>query len=812
MSLDRLMAAYSKLWLRRATNVETWRAQPPSSGFQATTMLLGGGANDHAIDIIPARSNYAIGDVAQVLIASPFQGATQALVSIERGDVLSVERLDLHGTSHIYEFEILPQHAPNIFVSVFLLKPADELGDVVDWRLGLTELRVEPERGALNIDIEADRAIAAPGETVRYRLRVTDHTGEPVSAEVGLGLTDLSALSLEERNSPPLQETFFGPQALSVRTSSSLTLNAHATALAQSEGKGGDGGIFDAGIVELKGGFIETPYWNPNLTTDEAGEATVDIRLPDNQTTWRLDARAWTAGRRGDLLVGEQTHDLLSAKPLRIRPVTPRYFTVGDRAQLAAVINNNTGDDVSARVTLEQATGLVLPAGSEYVQSLAIAAGGRERVSWLVEVEDVPSVAPRFVVRSDDEVYTDASISPVSADLDGTLPVYRYVLPETVSTAGVLRGPGSRTEALLLPRDVDVYRGALKIRIDKSLAGLTIDSLRAYEAESDRYRECVSTVVSRFLPNVVAYSALSRLGVADLPPKSKLDALVSEGMQVLYSRQLAGGGWSWCGYALADTMTSAYALVGLSQAAAHGYPVDVAVVERAQDYLSNQLITSTLQVEAWQLNRQAFLLYALAQSGAPDIARTVTLFESRHRMNLDAIAFLAQALYRINPDDRLRLTALARLMHSRAVTRASGAFFEENIQDRRIWSSSVRSTALALDTLVKLQPDSELLPNFVRYLVSARSTDWRWSSPQEHAWATIALTNWMLASDEPHPSYAYSIRLNDDLLRSDVAQSDNARYPMELRVNVRQLIQREANMLEFHREGGLWRHVLWRAR
>ena len=58
-------------------------------------------------------------------------------------------------------------------------------------------------------------------------------------------------------------------------------------------------------------------------------------------------------------------------------------------------------------------------------------------------------------------------------------------------------------------------------------------------------------------------------------------------------------------------------------------------------------------------------------------------------------------------------------MLNRAVTRATGVFFEESYQDRWNWSSDVRSTALVLNALIKLRPDSDLLPNIVRHLVSS---------------------------------------------------------------------------------------------
>ena len=758
--------------------------------------------NDNTIQLVPEQTEYSVGETAKILIASPFQGDAQALVSIERGDVLQVEQVKLTSNSHIYEFEILPQFAPNVYVNVFLIKPIDEHTSIASWRIGMTQLAVDIEQKALYIDISADQDSASPQDSVQYRLRVTDYAGEPVVAEVGIGVTDLAALSLAQRNSARMLEDFFGPQDLSVRTSSSLVVNVDAATEALSDRKGGGGGLFESGIVDLRGEFIDTAYWNPNVVTNEAGLATVDVRLPDNLTTWRLDARALTEGRAGDLLVGERTFDLRSTRPLLIRPVTPRFFVVGDKAQLAAVINNNTGADVSASVYMENTAGLKLSVDAVLVQDVDIPAGGRQRVTWPVTVEDVESVAPTFVVRSQDDAYADASISPVSADHDGALPVYRFTAPETFGVAGRLAEGGRRVEALLLPRHEAGADGQLAIRLDKSLAGVTRESLTYLEADTRNYRECAGTIVSRFLPNIVSYRALNSLGFSDLPLRAKLDALVSEGLQELYARQLAGGGWSWCSHPEAHYLTTAFALLGLAEAQDAGYPVDAAVIGRAQAYLAHGLVTPSLQREPWQLNRQAFVLYALARSGAADVARSATLFESRERLNLDAIAFLAQALHRINPDDELRLNALSQLMLNRAVARATGTLFEETYHDRRNWSSDIRSTALVLNALIKLKPDSELLPNIVRYLVSARTGRGYWESRQDGIWSVIALTNWMLLSGELDPDYLYSVALNGDEILRDAALPGAALEAQSMAIAVGALSAGETNLISFARGAG----------
>ena len=127
---------------------------------------------------------------------------------------------------------------------------------------------------------------------------------------------------------------------------------------------------------------------------------------------------------------------------------------------------------------------------------------------------------------------------------------------------------------------------------------------------------------------------------------------------------------------------------------------------------------------------------------------------------------------------------------------------EEAEIDRWNWSSDIRSTALALDTLIKLRPDSELLPNIVRHLVSAREGSGHWRSLQESTWSVIALTNWMLRSGELRPDFVYSAAVNDTTLLQDVALPETSLAAGDLHVDIAQLVRGETNTLAFQREAG----------
>jgi uncharacterized protein YfaS (alpha-2-macroglobulin family) len=754
--------------------------------------------NSNRIDLIADSDSYTVGDTAEILITSPFQGETQALVTVERGDVLFSEVITMETNSYVYNLPITENYAPNVFVSVLIVKGVDETNPVAAFRAGMVQLAVDTEQKEIILSIEAYQNgepadVAEPGETLTYVVTATDFEGNPVEAEIGVALTDLASLSIAEPNSGPLLNYFYGQQGLSVKTATPLTINTdQITQTTLDTIKGGGGGFGEGGIFDIREEFIDTPYWNATIVTDENGEATFDVTLPDNLTTWRLDARAVTSGEDGLTLVGGETYDLISTKPLLIRPVTPRFFVVGDEVTLAAIVNNNTGDDQTVEVTLAY-DGVTL--NGDDTQTVTVPEGGRTRVEWNVTVDEVESIDLTFFASGGE--YTDASKPPLGRESDGLLPVYRYEAPETVGTAGVLREAGEVTEQIVLPQTMEVTQGELSVSLEPSLAATTIDGLEYLE---NFPYQCTEQTVSRFFPNVVTYGALASLDLDDPELEARLNTAVNFALQRLYAEQHVDGGWGWFVQDRSNPLVTAYALLGLNAAQEAGYTVNETAINNAQSYLQTTFIVPGLNVATWRLNRQAFVLYALAETGEPDVARTATLYESRDRLAYYAKAYLAMALHEIDPTDS-RVNTLMSDLFNGAVVSATGTHWEEPERDPYNWNTDTRTTAIVLEALVRLRPDSNLIPNVVRWLVSARTAD-AWETTQETAWSVMALTDWMVASNELNANYSFAAALNGETLAEGQATRENIRESTDLVVQVSDLLRDQANNLVISRSEG----------
>lgn len=769
----------------------------------ATTLWVSSGEyvswrqqNSNRIDLIADQDSYNVGDTAEILITSPFQGTTQALVTIERGDVLTAEYITMTSNSTIYNIPITPEFAPNVYVSVLLVKGVDENNPVPAFRAGLIQLGVDNSQKELNIEITPDVPQAGPGDTVTYTVKTTNFEGNPIQAEVGIGLTDLASLSIAEPNSGPLLTYYYGQQGLAVRTSTPLTINVdQLTQTVLDTIKGGGGGGGEGGIFDIRQDFVDTAYWNASLVTGADGTATFTVTLPDNLTTWRLDARAVTSGTDGLTLVGQDTFDLISTKPLLIRPVTPRFMVVDDQVTLAAIVNNNTGEEMNVEVSL-QGTGMTML--GDAAQTFTIPSSGRQRVEWNITVDDVPSIDVTFFANGNNGAFTDASKPPLGQGDSQLLPVYKYEVPETVGTAGLLREGGSITEAISLPQRFDVTQGELTVQIDPSLAATTLDSLTYLR---NFPHQCIEQTVSRFLPNIMTFRALDSLGVANDTLRSQLEAGVNFAIQRLYAQQKADGGWGWFVQDPSNSLTTAYALIGLSEAKSSGFVVSDDVIRRAQNFLTTSFIVPDQSQPRWRLNRQAFVLYALARSGAPDVSRAANLFDARDRLDIYAKAFLALTFSYVNSADTSRSDTLVSDLVNSAILSATGAHWEEAENDYWNWNSDTRTTAIVLDALIKLRPQNDLIPNVVRWLMVARTAD-HWETTQETAWAVMSLTDWMLLSGELRPDYGFSASFNGEKLTEGTVTTDNVRDSIDLQIQVADMLTDQANELVIGRTDG----------
>jgi uncharacterized protein YfaS (alpha-2-macroglobulin family) len=760
--------------------------------------------SNNRINLIADKEEYQVGDVAEILVPSPYTGTVQALITIERGHIMESEVRELESNSEVLRLPITEAHVPNVFVSILIVQGSDQAPDgLATFKMGLVKLPVSVASKELQITLTPDKEMEAgehygPRQTATYDVLVTDQEGEPVQAELSLRLADLAVLALADEPGPTLVEAFWRSRGLGVKTSTGLVVAMEAynrELRPQAKGGGGDEG---GGLIRSQ--FADTAFWDPVVRTDEDGRALVEVQLPDNLTTWRMQARGITA----DTEVGQAEVDILSTLDLLVRPVLPRFFVVGDKAEIATVVHNNTESPLEARVNIST-EGLALE--GEASQTVSVPAGDSARVIWPVTVlpgEPGPDGVSQVQVRM--WASADAPAEGSEELFDGredTLPVYRYATPEVVATAGRLSEPGLRQEIIQLPRELDVSQGSLDVQIDGSLTAATQDAL-AY-LEHYPY-ECVEQTVSRFLPNVVTWQVLEEMDLERPELRQKLAQMVGVALQRLYAQQHYDGGWGWWVSNESNAYLTAYVLHGMLEAHRAGFTVDEQVMEQATAYLREELPSVGTLTSHWRANRLAYQLYVLGeyvqafeQRPRGELGLAVRLFEARHLLDRYGQATLAVALALLEPDEPQRVQTLLDDLAGKAVASATGIHWQESTPDYWNMNTDVRTTAIVLWAFSRLEPDRELLPGVVRWLMAVRQ-EGHWESTQDTAWSLLGLVGYMRASGEMQGDFGWTIYLNGVQLASGQISKENIDESHKLQVEIARLLAEEANRLVIERQ------------
>jgi uncharacterized protein YfaS (alpha-2-macroglobulin family) len=131
--------------------------------------------------------------------------------------------------------------------------------------------------------------------------------------------------------------------------------------------------------------------------------------------------------------------------------------------------------------------------------------------------------------------------------------------------------------------------------------------------------------------------------------------------------------------------------------------------------------------------------------------------------------------------------------------RTTDAHWEEGRADYWTMGSDTRSTALALQALVRADPTSILVPNAVRYLMGLRNHG-HWASTQETAITLMALAEYVAQSGELKASYSYKVALNDKALKDGTVDSTNLDTPVDLVVKLADLAQGADSKLSIQRQ------------
>ncbi len=752
------------------------------------------------VTLIPDKKTYQPGDVARILVQSPFSPA-EGLLTVSRSGILYTHRFSLPEGSATLEVPIEDRFVPNLNLQVDVSGSAprtDDQGQALPgvparpaYASGQLDLSIPPQTRTLALEVNPDQKELEPGGETTLHVTVKDAKGQPVSgSEVAVVVVDESILALTNYASPDPLSAFYTeryPELASIYARASLVL-ANPLALT---GQAGDHTQNEMALKSVErqaagaaapmaapaatsapaaaqapamdsfyGGAnaqgASTPIrvridFNPLATfaaaeqTDAGGNVQVQVKLPDNLTRYRVMVVAVDGSGKQ---FGEAETSLLARLPLMVRLSAPRFLNFGDKFDLPVVLQNQTDAAMSVNVAV-RGTNIALT-GS---QGLKVNVPARDRVEVRFPAATQMAGTARLQV---------AAVSGSAADAaNAELPVYTPATSEAFATYGVIDS-GSVLQPVAAPTGVFAQYGGLEITTSSTALQSLTDAvlyLVSYPFE------CTEQLSSRILAVASLRDVLTAFNAPGLPSPAEMEAAVKSDIERLSALQNDDGGFPyWQRGKESIPFNTIHAVHALYRAGAKGFSVPADVQQRALAYL--QQIESHYpswygQHTRWTLS--AYALYVRNLMGDRDPAKALKLLNDAglDKLPMEAIGWLWPVLKDAH-DAAGQLDAIRRFVNNHTVETAGAANFTTSYDEQSylLLSSDRRTDAILLDALIGDNPKSDLIPKVVNGLLAHRTAG-RWDNTQENVFVLIALDRYFNTFEAQTPDFVAKIWLGE---------------------------------------------------
>jgi uncharacterized protein YfaS (alpha-2-macroglobulin family) len=783
---------------RITASIEDSEGRPNQS--QMTRWVSGGkqpasrNVEQEQATLIPDKQSYQPGDTAQILIQPPFTPA-QALVTLNRNGILSTESFTITDSTYTLKVPITEEYIPNLYVDVELVgnvaridssgNPIPDAAPRPAYASGEINLSVPPISRTLEVTATLKDTELAPGGSTSMALNVVDAQGAPVKdAELAVVVVDEAILALTNYTMADPVATFY-QQRYNNRSAaygrSSLVL-ASAAELAQgvvdnlqNEGRAAAGsGAAPAATaamaapapamesaadaagakpgsagaaqpeIAVRSNFNPLALFDPAVRTDAKGHATIDVKVPDNLTRYRVMVVAVAGGTN----FGSTEANLTARLPLMVRPSAPRFLNFGDRFELPVVVQNQTDEAMTVDVVV-RAGNLQLTNGAG--QRVEIPANDRRELRFPATTQNAGDARLQIAAVSGD--LADA------ATLD--LPVYTPATTEAFATYGVI-DEGAIVQPIAKPTNVFPQFGGLEVNTSSTALQELTDSLLYLTSYPF---ECSEQIASRVMAVAALRDVLTAFNAAGLPSPEEISKAMDRDIARLVTMQNDDGGFPiWERGRESVPYYSIFVTNALVNAKAKGYAVPDATLQSALSHLRN--IESYYPSWYGEMTRHALSSYAVyvrKLMGDVDTAKARQLINQYplENQSLEAIAWNWQVLSD-DPASKTEVEQIRRFVNNHAVETPSAANFITSYGDDEylMLHSNRRTDGIMLDALINDEPDSDLIPKVVNGLLANRDAG-RWNNTQENVFILVALDRYFNTYEKVSPDFVARVWLGD---------------------------------------------------
>ncbi len=778
------------------------------------------------VQIIPSKKDFEPGDVAELLVIAPFTPA-EGVLTLRREGIVKTERFTMKDSSITLKIPLIEGYLPNIHARVDLVGAAARQNDAgeVDPKLakrpafasGSIDLAISTKTRQLTVSAEPKDTTLAPGGETTVDIVVNDHTGEPVAnSEVAVVIVDESVLALsrysiadpaaifytsrqpgvtdyhlrkdvllgnpEDVSPPPpppaisfgLYDIAGGRSEVQSRQKLAMAPGARDMAMAEVSLDGDDRNTTPTAgdtPIDLRENFDVLAVFAPSVRTDSNGRATVEVKLPDNLTRYRITAVSVDQGKR----FGKTESNITAKKPLMVRPSAPRFMNFGDKIELPVVVQNQTDQDMAVDVGVHVSNAELTNGGGKRV---LVKANSREEVRF--PVSTVKAGTARFQIAVSSGRHNDAA--------EISLPVWTPATTEAFATYGTTDANGAIFQPVQTPGDVYPQFGGLEITTSSTQLQELTD---AYIYLARYPYGCSEQIASRMISTAALRDVLMAFKAKDMPTAAEIEAQFARDVQVLQSRQREDGSfglWKRDRERYEYPFLTIHVAHALALAKSKGYKVPDEMLGKTKPYLKDiesklkdQWYISSPQVR-WTIS--AYALYIRDLMGDKDAAKAKKLLAEAtiEKLNFEALGWVLSVL----ADDKgstAEVEQITRFLMNRTTETAGAANFVTNYADGGwlIMHSNRRADGVLLEALIRVRGSGlgsteaveDLIPKLVRGLLAHRKKG-HWGTTQENVFILLAMDRYFNAFEKVTPDFVTKIWLGNTYAGEQVFKGRSA--------------------------------------
>jgi uncharacterized protein YfaS (alpha-2-macroglobulin family) len=518
------------------------------------------------------KTTYRPGDVAHVLVQSPYPDAEMYL-AVERHGVILQRTTLVHGAAPEATFTVTKDMLPNAAVQAILVRRGPSIAQKVPKgldklsRIGFASFEVALDAKYLAVDVKPATPTVGPGGHEKLEMQLRDSAGKPVAGELTVAVVNESILQLTGYRFPDLVKSVYADQVISTRLGdnySDVKLQNERSSLDKGFGFGG-GVMAGPASTRVRTKFLPLAYWNAAVHTDANGKATVDVPLPDDLTTWHVLALALTKDAR----FGNGETTFIATKALVTDPILPQFARPGDTFSAGVSVTNVAHADGDVSVAATMGGGASFATGDPHaVQTTAPAQAATQALRF-----DVTANGPQdasFTVHTGIGANTDAFTFGV--------PILSDDILESAITTGATTS--SVSVPVAVSPDLSGPLGGLDVTLASTLLAEALEPTRTLAEPHDLFGVSLASRIAVASDAIVLDRTYGRASA--IPA---LQASISSDLAALRTLALPDGGFAeWRGQKKSEPYATAFIVQQLLQARGAGISVD-ADLAHATHYL-----------------------------------------------------------------------------------------------------------------------------------------------------------------------------------------------------------------------------------